>query len=83
MDYGTCRFCGKLAQGMVKYGVRHYAHPACFLDSGHTLAELHGWQVGQLPVRVLKERGLLDQAAQLVATNHFPVRPKRERSKPF
>ena len=67
---------------MVKYGVRHYAHPACFLDAGHTLDELHGWQVGTLPARVLREHGLLETAEQLIAANHFPT-PRRYRGKPF
>lgn len=80
--YGTCRFCGKLEKGMVHYAVRHYAHPACFLDNGHKLDELHGWQVGNFPAALLKARGLLDTAEQLVAANHFPA-SRRSRAKPF
>jgi len=81
--YGTCRFCGKLEKGMVHYGVRHYAHPACFLDAGHKLDELHGWQIGEwFPALLLKARGLLDEAERLVAANHFPT-PRRSRAKPY
>jgi hypothetical protein len=79
---GTCRFCGKREDGMVHYSTRHYAHPACFLDNGHTLDELHGWQIGQLPWRVLKDRGLMEKAEVMIAANHFPTR-RRSRAKPF
>jgi len=82
MSYGTCRFCSKLDQGLVHYGVRHYAHPKCYLDAGRRLDELHGWQVGTFPMRLLKERGLLDEAERLVSTNHYPTR-RRSRAKPF
>lgn len=65
----TCRFCKKTSfdsEGMVKYGVRHYACYDCYLDAGKTLNALHSWQVGEFPCRVLKDRGLLDQAAQMI-----------------
>lgn len=71
----TCRFCGVSEFGrtaeakLVKHGVRHYAHHACYLDAGKTLEELHAWQVGNFPFRVLKERGLLDKAEQIVAND--------------
>lgn len=83
--YGTCRKCGKSEHDytkLVKYGVRHYMHPTCFLDAGHTLEELHGWQVGCLPAKLLRERGLMETAARLVAAEHYPVK-RRERAKPF
>ncbi len=57
----TCRFCKGTSMdgdGMVKYGVRHYAHFKCYLDADKSLDDLHAWQVGQFPFRLLKERGL-------------------------
>lgn len=57
----TCRFCGKSEYNhdvMVKYGVRHYAHFACYLDAGKALTDLHDWQIGRFPFRLLKQRGL-------------------------
>lgn len=64
----TCRFCHKYASDheVVKYGVRHYAHFACYLDAGKTLAELRPWKVSMFPSRVLQDRGLLEQAAAIV-----------------
>lgn len=62
----TCRFCKKWEHGeavfdkLVKYGVRHYAHYACYLDAGRRLEDLHDWQVVRFPFLLLKERGLLD-----------------------
>ena len=63
MGYCNCRFCKQMSpdgDGLVKYGVRHYAHFKCYLDAGKSLDDLHDWQVGQFPYRLLKERGLLD-----------------------
>ena len=60
----TCRFCDKIEFDedlMVKYGVRHYAHHACYLDH-KPLHELHAWQVRKFPFKVLRERGLLAEA---------------------
>jgi hypothetical protein len=66
----TCRFCKDSSlngDGMTKYGVRHYAHFHCYLDAGKQLADLHGWQVGQFPYYLLKQRGLIDEARKLSA----------------
>ena len=62
----TCRFCKEAAfgtlrdTGFVKYGTRHQAHTACFLD--HKGAEgfyaLTPWQQEQFPYRLLRDRGL-------------------------
>lgn len=69
----TCRFCGGWKdQNMVQYGIRHHAHFHCYLDAGKNLDDLHAWQVGQFPYKLLKERGLLDHARQIAA------REKRE-----
>lgn len=65
----TCRFCKDTSlngDGMVKYGVRHYAHFHCYLDAGKTLDALRKWQVGEFPWKVLKERGLLDDARKII-----------------
>lgn len=58
----TCRFCKGSSMdgdGMVKYGVRHYAHFKCYLEAGKTLDGLHDWQVLEFPYRLLKAHGLL------------------------
>ena len=70
----TCRFCGKSEldrdyERLVKYGVRHYAHHVCYLDAGKSLDELHAWQVGNFPFRLLQERGLLDYAEKRIAAD--------------
>jgi len=70
MAMSTCRFCGKWHGEMVKYGVRHYAHHVCFLDAGKSLESLHGWQIGEFPYQLLKERGLDETAARLMAADH-------------
>lgn len=57
-----CRFCSDRGQKLVKYGTRHYAHFKCYLDAGKSLEDLHAWQVGEFPFRLLKERGLEEQA---------------------
>jgi hypothetical protein len=65
----TCRFCKKSSfdgDGMVKYGVRHYAHFKCYLEAGKGLDALHDWQAREFPYRLLKERGLLGRAGTLV-----------------
>lgn len=69
IEHRICRWCKRYAPSteLLKYGRRHYAHPECFLDAGHDLAELHEWQVGTIPSRVLKARGLTEYAATLVA----------------
>lgn len=66
-NFQTCRFCHKMVWGddlsrMVKYGVRHYAHHACYLDAGKRLEDLHDWQVARFPYFLLKQRGLLEYA---------------------
>ena len=77
-DLQTCRFCGKQdgagIRTMVKYGVRHYAHFACYLDAGKPLSYLSKWQVGTFPFKVLKDRGLLDEAERLTMRleGHYP-----------
>lgn len=48
-EYRTthCRFCKKWTingQGMVKYGVRHYAHFRCYAASGKDANSLPSYQ---------------------------------------
>lgn len=68
LSHNTCRFCESRDQSMVQYGVRHYAHFACYLDAGKKLSDLHPWQVRQFPWRLLKDRGLIDEAERIIAT---------------
>lgn len=60
-SYNTCRFCHKVGSDrMVKYGTRHYAHHACYLNAGKQLTDLRDWQIVQFPYLLAKEHGLLD-----------------------
>jgi len=62
-----CRFCSARTEPQVKYGVRHYAHFKCYLDAGKKLSDLHAWQIGEFPFRLLKERGLEQEAYAALA----------------
>ncbi len=35
VEHRQCRVCNELAnsRGLIKYGVRHYAHPRCLIES--------------------------------------------------
>jgi hypothetical protein len=75
----TCRFCHGIQwhdQG-VKYGTRHYAHFACYLDAGKKLADLQKWQIGTFPFRLLRERGLMAQVERLTSTEEEVRHPAR------
>jgi len=67
----TCRLCRSDMRHYdgVKYGLRHYAHFACYLDSGKPLSGLHKWQIESFPFRLLHDRGLMDEAERLTADN--------------
>jgi len=68
MTTNTCRFCKRWEdQNMVQYGVRHYAHFKCYLDAGKKLSDLHAWQVGEFPYRLLIDRGLMAEAEVILA----------------
>lgn len=57
----TCRYCKQdNRERMVKYGTRHYAHFACFLELKGTegLKDLHAWQLRQFPWILVKEKGI-------------------------
>jgi len=73
--FNHCRFCDNWRdQGLVKYGVRHYAHYRCYLDAGKTLSTLPKWQIGEFPYFLLKDRGLLSEAEVLAAQAEVPLR---------
>jgi hypothetical protein len=67
--YRHCRMCGGSDFGLLKYGRRHYAHHACYLNAGKKLADLPAWRVGEFPFRLLKERGLEEEALRLTAAS--------------
>jgi hypothetical protein len=65
----TCRFCknSKYGDKLLKYGVRHYAHHACYIKAGKSIEDLHGWQVASFPYRILRDHGLLARAEEITA----------------
>jgi hypothetical protein len=76
MRWNTCRFCdAKMGDNLVKYGTRHYAHHACYLDAGKPLYSLPTHVLGQFPYFLLKERGLLEEVDDIIQS--------RERPSPF
>lgn len=68
-----CRICKKptFTDKCVKYGTRHYAHFACYLDAGKDLFRLRRWQVEQFPYRLLKERGLIDKVERMTRVGNL------------
>ena len=69
MQINTCRFCHETiwpSQPSLRYGTRHCAHPHCYFDAGKPLSALKKHQVERLPWRVLKDRGLLDEARKMI-----------------
>lgn len=58
----TCRFCrkGDLDGAMVKYGIRHYAHPACLYKAKGIAAidVLQTWQIRHIAVLPMMEAGV-------------------------
>lgn len=66
-DWNTCRVCHQAgpSQRMVKYGIRHYAHFACYLESGRSLDTLPAWQVRRFPALLLNRHGLMAEAERL------------------
>jgi hypothetical protein len=64
----TCRVCKKWDdRPKVKYGTRHYAHGACYLDrfGFEGTEKLHDWQVAQLPWVAILDRFTPEQVAAL------------------
>jgi hypothetical protein len=68
MSDTTCRVCKARDERLkVKYGTRHYAHGACYLERfGFAGTEkLHDWQVAQLPWIAILDRFTAKQVATL------------------
>jgi hypothetical protein len=62
-EYRTCRFCGNAnprGERMLKYGIRHWAHPICFLEKRgvDAIAALPANVIGQLPALPFLDRGV-------------------------
>ena len=55
----TCRFCKdyNAADSMIKYGVRHWAHPNCGLEhfGAEFFNKLHSWQIRTMPWQFVKQ----------------------------
>lgn len=74
MFTGTCRFCGKddgedeHGLDLVRYGVRHHAHPDCLLKAKGVGAWqlLHDWQLEQFPFFAAKHAGLADSLGEAI-----------------
>jgi hypothetical protein len=63
--FTTCRFCKETIRThdpKVKYGTRHYAHHACYLDAGKSLDDLPAHQIAAFPWRLMHDRDLLAYA---------------------
>lgn len=78
----TCRFCKNHASDLLKYSLRSYAHPSCFLDAGHKLTELHAWQVANIPYVTLNKRGLVEEAQRIINAERDRQRALEEARKP-
>jgi hypothetical protein len=63
----VCRFCGnsdredEYGLELIKYGVRHHAHPDCLLNAkgAQAFEILHQWQLEQFPALAAHRAGLL------------------------
>lgn len=57
----TCRLCRDWHGTLVKYGVRHYAHPECALTrwGAAFFEKLSPWQLRQFPVLVAHKHNVL------------------------
>jgi hypothetical protein len=68
----TCRFCKAYddAHGLalIKYGVRHYAHPDCLLTAKGSGAwmVLHDWQLDEFPYFAAKRAGLAESLMEAI-----------------
>ncbi len=60
--FATCRFCREQSpdREVIKYGVRHYAHPVCLylLRGIEALDQLQTWQLRRLPALLLMKAGV-------------------------
>jgi hypothetical protein len=79
MSFNQCRFCDDWRdQNLIKYGTRHYAHAKCLLDH-RRLNELAYYHIEQMPFRLLKDRGLMEEAEQLIKAKHVPKSNREKR----
>lgn len=67
----ACRLCDVYTGQLIKYGVRHYAHPECGLKKWGAafFDRLTPWQLSRFPVIPAKEAGLYDELARRVLAN--------------
>ena len=67
-----CRFCRQSDDDhgldLIKYGVRHYAHPDCLLAQrgANAWTVLHDWQLDNFPVLAASRHGLFDSLADAI-----------------
>ena len=70
-----CRVCkeyGTSRQNLIKYSVRHYAHPKCALAKWGAafFGRLTPWQAAnQFPIMVAREFGVIKELEQRASTN--------------
>jgi hypothetical protein len=65
----TCRIChGHIGDDdpVIRYGIRHYVHPTCYLNDDRPLTALSPGQLRQLPYFLLEQKGLLDEVKRLL-----------------
>jgi hypothetical protein len=70
----TCRFCGKDDREdehglkLIKYGVRHYAHPDCALKAKGAgfWTLLHDWQLESFPALAAARAGLFESLREAI-----------------
>lgn len=63
-QYNTCRVCKEYTSDtLIKYGVRHYAHPECALKKWGApfFDRLHAWQLQNFPAIPAIRAGLYDE----------------------
>lgn len=73
----TCRFCKDWHEGkygLVKYGVRHYAHADCGLKAkGSAFFDLlSDWQLNQFPYFAAKDCGLDASLVEKIRSRNEP-----------
>ncbi len=67
MSMNTCRVCKVAVYGpepkLIKYSVRHYAHPECALNrwGAAFFDRLTDWQLTRFPAMAAAEAGLFDE----------------------
>jgi hypothetical protein len=80
----TCRLCKKAgyetAEPRIKYSVRHYVHGSCGLNKwgAEFLDKLHPSKLGKLPVLVLRDCGLEEEARKRYRTYQEQERKERK-----